>query len=541
MPATKKAKLSNILPPFSSPYYPPELSDRQVAQKYLKDENKPINILTPIVNQKAPKSLKGNGIVHLFNNDLRISNNRGLHEAATIAASANLPVVGLYVHCVEELYSHSVGKFQLQFKHDSLQLLHTELQKKQIPLFVVTIDHKKDFFNTIKQFLIDHKYNCLTTNLNYEVDELRDAIKLQNLQDSGIEFRPFHDTCVVAPGQLASGKGTQYSVFTPWYKSWAKLVNSEKIEDYPAPQNEKHPDTPSKDENKLGVRMFHIPEDLTLSDSQQKSYHQLYKPGEAQALEVLSEYLREDIKAYDRDRNEMSLDSSSHLSPYLAIGAISARTILLKVLSTKLLSQVDKGDAGAVQWVRQVAWRDFYKHVVANWPHICMFRPFHLEYSLVEWEYNQDHYDAWCQGRTGYPIVDACMRQLNQTGYLSNRGRMIVASFLSKHLMIDWRYGERYFLSVLVDGDFASNNGGWGFSSSTGVDPQPYFRIFNPYLQSERFDKEGEYIRKWVPELGKLGKDIHQPGLETAGEYPRPVVEHKWARERALERYREAR
>jgi len=175
-----------------------------------------------------------------------------------------------------------------------------------------------------------------------------------------------------------------------------------------------------------------------------------------------------------------------------------------------------------------------------------MNKPFKYEYTNIEWEYNDEHFRAWTEGRTGYPIVDAAMRSLNQTAYMHNRLRMITASFLAKHLLLDWRLGEQYFITHLVDGDFASNNGGWGFSSSTGVDPQPYFRIFNPTTQSERFDADGAFIRHWVPELADVeGSAIHEPYKDRkAGEvarrngYPEPVVEHRFARERALGRYK---
>lgn len=181
-----------------------------------------------------------------------------------------------------------------------------------------------------------------------------------------------------------------------------------------------------------------------------------------------------------------------------------------------------------------------------------MNKSFKPEYTDIRWEYNQDHFRAWTEGKTGYPIVDAAMRQLYHTGYMHNRCRMIAASFLAKDLLLDWRMGERYFMEHLIDGDFASNNGGWGFSASTGVDPQPYFRIFNPLLQSEKFDPDGAYIRKWVPELkalpaGSKAAAIHEPygrGADAAAAaaksgYPRPIVEHKFARDRALARYKE--
>ena len=176
-----------------------------------------------------------------------------------------------------------------------------------------------------------------------------------------------------------------------------------------------------------------------------------------------------------------------------------------------------------------------------------MNKPFKFEYTNIDWEYNTNHFAAWTEGRTGYPIVDAAMRSMKSTAYMHNRLRMICASFLAKHLLLDWRLGEQYFITHLIDGDFAANNGGWGFSSSTGVDPQPYFRVFNPWLQSEKFDAEGEFIRKWVPELAKIeGKGVHNP-YEVGGKaaevarkagYPKPIVEHKFARERCLARYK---
>jgi deoxyribodipyrimidine photo-lyase len=174
-----------------------------------------------------------------------------------------------------------------------------------------------------------------------------------------------------------------------------------------------------------------------------------------------------------------------------------------------------------------------------------MNKPFKYEYTNIVWEYNDEHFQAWCEGRTGFPIVDAAMRQLNHSAYMHNRCRMIVASFLAKDLLLDWRLGEKYFMEHLIDGDFASNNGGWGFSSSAGVDPQPYFRIFNPLLQSERFDADGEYIRKWVPELKNVkGDAIHDPYGRGEGKvaqkngYPKPIVDHKFCRDRALTRYK---
>lgn len=538
MPDTKKQKTSTQLPPFGNPYYPPAISDKKVTH-YLKDENKPINILNKKENKVPEKA--GEAVVHLFTNDLRVNDNVGLSKASDLKSKFKVPLIGLFVLCTERLYSHTTSPFQLKFKMETLKILAKDLKDLNIPLVVLQVDKAKNYVPEISKFMAAKKAKILTGNINYEVDELRDYIKLHDCKD--FSFNSFHDTCTVAPGELKSGKGTPYSVFSPWWKAWVTYVNSNppEVKDPPI-KNEK---APKVEEFKLPE----IPKDKTLSSDKLKAFEKLYNPGEKPARDRLLEYVKlTEITEYDDLRNDLSADVASHLSPYLAIGCISPRTIVQEVLNSKSKGKkatVDSGNQSVVQWTRQVAWRDFYKHVLANWPHLSMYRPFHLELSDIKWENEKDLWDAWCNGQTGYPVVDACMRQLNQTGDLSNRGRMIVASFLAKHLLIDWRYGERFFSENLIDFDMASNNGGWGFSSSAGVDPQPYFRIFNPYLQSLRFDPDGNFIRKWVDELKDVkGKQIHQPyenDSQSINDYPMPIVEHKFARQRALDRYNEAR
>lgn len=537
MPPVKKQKVSQ-LPKFSSEYYKKDLTIKHVALKYLKEEHKPLNILES-VRDKPFKTHDTKGVVHLFNKDLRVKDNAGLYNAWKLSRELKVPLICMFVYCKEDLYRHCMGSFQLQFMLDSIEILQKDLKKLNIPLVVLDIPDKKDYISGITKFLKDHKYFYLFGNISYEVDELRDFIKLHKQED--VFFQSFHDTCVVEPGVLKSGKGTTYSIFTPWYKTWSKHVNSNRPKAYPSPESQ----DVKVDSSHFDFKLPAIPTDKKLSKIQLGNYEKLYKPGESHALSAFNDYVKSsEIEEYDENRNQLDLDVGSHLSHYLAIGSIAARTIIAEILDRKVLKNVDLGNTSIVQWARQVAWRDFYKEVISFWPHVCMFMPYQLDYLDLKWEYNEAHFNAWCDGNTGFPVVDACMRQLKQTGFISNRGRMIVASFLSKHLLIDWRYGERYFMECLIDCDFASNNGGWGFSSSTGVDPQPYFRIFNPYLQSERFDKNGEYIKKWVPELEDVeGKDIHNPynkSTTTINDYPHPIVDHKTAREKALERFKDA-
>lgn len=555
MPPAKKPKLEQ-LPSFSSKFYPPKLSNDTVISKYLKDENKPFNILKKtLLDTKSKRDTvkPSNYIAHFFVRDYRQTDNHGLSRASELAREHQLPLITFYVFSLEDLSSHSTSAFQLQYRLKSLSILKDDLKKKNIPLYILNVPKKKKIASSVSQFCKDNKISHLFANIEFEVDELRLLTKLTtDLLDNGVSFQPVHDTCVVVPGELTTkSKGTQYAVFTPWYRAW--LAHLKSLDDpYPEYSSPGENDKSAKSSLKslFDSEIPDIPDDFGLTSSQQKFFDKNWNVGEHEAYDQVIKYIKSDkVKEYVDLRNEISTDVTSHMSHHLASGTITTRSIIRLILSNKLVKDIDSGNSGITEWIRQLSWRDFYKHVMTNWPHICMFKPFQLEYDDLEWEYNSDHFEKWCSGRTGYPIVDAAMRQLNETGYMHNRARMIVASFLSKHLLIDWRYGERYFLEHLIDGDFASNNGGWGFSSSVGVDPQPYFRIFNPWTQAEKFDKEGDYIKEWVPELRDIdsSKGIHNPyekGFEEIAKknnYPRPIVDHSDSRERALERYKDAR
>ncbi|MEK2715535.1 deoxyribodipyrimidine photo-lyase, partial [Salmonella enterica subsp. enterica] len=237
-------------------------------------------------------------------------------------------------------------------------------------------------------------------------------------------------------------------------------------------------------------------------------------------------------------------DGTSRLSASLATGGLSPRQCLHRLLAEQ--PQALDGGPGSV-WLNELIWREFYRHLMTWYPALCKHQPFIRWTKRVAWQENPHYFQAWQKGETGYPIVDAAMRQLNATGWMHNRLRMITASFLVKDLLIDWRLGERYFMSQLIDGDLAANNGGWQWAASTGTDSAPYFRIFNPTTQGERFDRDGEFIRQWLPALRDIpGKAIHEPWrwAEKAGvvlDYPRPIVEHKQARIATLSAYEAAR
>ncbi|KAI5780018.1 DNA photolyase, FAD-binding/Cryptochrome [Geopyxis carbonaria] len=383
--------------------------------------------------------------------------------------------------------------------------------------------------------------------MEYEVDELRRDAKVVRLgEKNGVSVSVLHDTCVVAPGVLLTKSTNKpFSVYSPWYRAWVAHLNQNQdlLDTHPAPD----PNPPSAKD--LYADLFasaipNTPASHTLTTTESKTVQELFPAGSDEALTRLTRFLTSKGAAYSNDRNFPSKPGTSVLSPHFASGTLSARTAVAhaKALNN---SKLIGGNKGLDVWISEVAWRDFYRHVLVAFPHICMNKAFKPEYNSIIWcepSLAVDRLAAWKAGRTGFPIVDAAMRHLAAQKWMPNRLRMVTASFLAKDLHVDWRLGEQYFHATLIDGDFASNSGGWGFSSSAGVDPQPYFRVFNPERQSETFDKDGEYIRTWIKELqGIKGKEIHCPSPVTRKQtgYPKKIVEHDVQRKLALEIYKE--
>lgn len=532
-------------------YYPPEISQERCLQ-YNRDEiRRPIQILQDALRetkQKRDRIEVGDTVVHWFKQDLRTKDNTSLHLASEKAKSKNVPLIGLYIISPQDFEAHITSKVRVDFTLRTLQTLKEDLAKLDIPLYVETVEKRKGIPSRILQLVKEWRASHLFTNMELEVDELRrEALLVRTGIEQGISIDVLHDTCVVEPGRLKAGSGKQYSVYTPWFRAFVAFLHAN-------PGHLKIRPAPSK--NPASVRMTHqelfeppIPEaptNMALNDEERQRYKGLWPVGEQEAHERLTKFLTSRIHKYKDMRNLPAEDGTSTLSVHFSSGTLSARSAVAAAQMVNSTRKLDAGNSGIMTWISEVAWRDFYKHVLANWPFVCMNKCFKPEYTKIVWENNDDHLEAWKRGRTGYPLVDAGMRQALETGYMHNRVRMVVASFLAKHLLLDWRLGEQYFMELLIDGDFASNSGGWGFSSSAGVDPQPYFRIFNPTLQSEKFDSEGTYIKKWVPELKDVkGKAIHEPYAKGAGMiakkngYPQPIVEHKFARNRALSRYKE--
>ena len=372
----------------------------------------------------------------------------------------------------------------------------------------------------------------------------RDTAVTTALGRRRIAFHTSKDQTIFERGELLTQGGTPYSVFTPYKRAWLAKVAPADLQAHavkPAPGVL----APRPDGLRTGVPT------LAQLGFEPSNLAQLRIPtGEAGGHKMLLDFLGR-IDRYHDTRDYPAINGPSYLGVHLRFGTVSIRK-----LAREALSRAETGDAGAATWLSELIWRDFYFQVLANFPHVAdergWGRSFKPEYDAIPWETGPDAdalFAAWCEGRTGYPLVDAAMAQINRTGYMHNRLRMVVASFLCKDLGIDWRRGERYFAEKLNDYDLSANNGGWQWASSSGCDAQPFFRIFNPVTQSRKFDPEGRFILRYLPQLAGLSPEaLHAPweaspielaaaGIELGKDYPRPVVSHEEARELTLRRY----
>ena len=268
----------------------------------------------------------------------------------------------------------------------------------------------------------------------------------------------------------------------------------------------------------------------------------IWKIGEANALSILKEYLDNKVLRYSTDRNDPILEGTSRLSPYLASGIISPKRCILEALKINNF-ELDSGEKGITKWIDEIVWREFYKNIMHSFPKVSRGLPFQDYTKKIKWRFNQEEFDAWKSGNTGFPIIDSAMRQLVSEGWMHNRLRMVVAMFFTKNMLHNWRLGEKFFMESLIDGDFSSNNGGWQWSSSTGTDAAPYFRIFNPITQSKNFDSDGLFIKKHIPELKDLDKkEIHDPSESVRNHlnYPKQILDLKHSRLRAVDAFNDA-
>ena len=461
-------------------------------------------------------------IIFWFRRDLRLEDNIGLFEASL----RNNPILPLFVLDPQLL---NISRVRQKFLYDGLLALHHDLQKQGSGLHVLHGSAEIELPRLIEQ--------TGATALFYNKDYTPYATQRdQRIQASiHIPTFTFDDAIIQKPTSILTDTGQPYTVFTPFKNKWRKIVKERVF----TPLSY-HCNWVSQPASDLRRSLPHANElDTIITPT----------AGEAPAQKQLNSFMEHGLYAYQtqRDRFDSSpfngRTSTSLLSPYFKFGMISPRLVLRMARFAYEQAEQDSERKSVDIWVDELIWREFYIHIMAQFPHVANknFRP---EYDDLEWNNDPVQLQLWQEGMTGYPIVDAAMRQLNQTGWMPNRARMVVASFLTKDLLIDWRKGASYFMEHLLDGDLCANTGGWQWSAGTGTDAQPYFRIFNPVSQSLKFDPFGEYIRKWVPELDMLtGKELHAPWLtkRLISAYPPPIVEHHQARQQTLQAFQQAR
>lgn len=422
-----------------------------------------------------------------FRRDLRLDDNAGLYYALR----SEKPVLPIFIFDENILFKlEDKQDRRIDFIHRTLEKLQTELKKYGSDLLVFH-GNPLDIY---RKLISDYSVKTVFTNHDYEpYAQKRDSEISDLMNQYGIEFKSFKDQSIFERDEVVKNDGKPYTVYTPYSNKWKAKLNGFYLTSYP---------TEKYFGNFLKFEADHFPSLENLGFERTD----VSIPSSAFELDI--------IKNYHTTRDIPSVRGTSRLSVHLRFGTISIRKLAKLALETN------------EKFLNELIWRDFYMMILWHFPHVDngAFRP---AYDKIEWEKNEQHFDAWCKGETGYPIVDAGMRELNETGFMHNRVRMIVASFLTKHLLLDWRWGEAYFAQKLLDFELSSNNGGWQWAAGSGCDAAPYFRVFNPYLQTEKFDPQLKYIQKWVPEFQELT-------------YARPIVDHKFARQRAIDRYKKA-
>lgn len=423
-----------------------------------------------------------------FRRDLRLSDNAALYHAL----QSGKPVVPIFIfdrNILDKLDDKADRR--VAFIHAALQEMQQQLHAMGSSMHV--------FYGfpaeVWQQILETYEVSEVFTNHDYEPYALeRDATIRQRLAAKGIGFQTHKDQVIFEKDEVLKDDGKPYTVFTPYSRKWKSKLTPFFLKPYPTEKYFTH---------------FFQQSPINIPALAEMGFQPVDKPFPARIIKA------ELIRKYKEQRDIPSIEGTSRLGVHLRFGTLSIRTL------ASYAQPLSEG------FLNELIWRDFYHMILWHFPHVGHGQAFKKEYDRIEWRNNEEEFKAWCEGRTGYPIVDAGMRELNATGFMHNRVRMITASFLIKHLLIDWRWGEAYFAQKLLDFDLAANNGGWQWAASSGCDAAPYFRVFNPTLQMQKFDPGLKYVRRWVPEFESLS-------------YPQPIVNHEMARKRVLEVYKKA-
>jgi deoxyribodipyrimidine photo-lyase len=459
--------------------------------------------------------------------DLRLSDNEALSRALTQAEW----VIPVFILDPALTRSRFVGEKRLAFLYAGLRQLDADLKAFDSRLIV----RRGEPVEVFRRLFQEDGAEVIFAEEDYSpYASQRDA---RVKKDFPLHFYGRPTLC--HPLTVRKADGEPYTIFTPYRRAWEAQA------------------LPVESDLLHRLETIRTPTDIESEDIPFKpalSSTSPFPPGEGEAqnrLHIFVDGEKAPICRYADQRDRMDLEGTSQLSPYLRFGMLSARQAVVAV--NKAIKDARRGEdrRGALKWLDELLWREFYHSILFNFPFVRKMS-FRETLRDIRWTNDEGHFKAWCTGQTGYPIVDAAMRQLQQTGWMHNRARMIAASFLVKNLLIDWRWGEQWFMQNLLDGEPAANNGGWQWSAGTGADAAPYFRIFNPILQGKKYDPDGYYVRRWVPELSSVPDQyIHNPwklppaSQETASciigkDYPQPIIDHRFARERALEQFRAA-
>ena len=463
-----------------------------------------------------------------FRSDLRMDDNPALRNACIESDEVH----GIYLYSKKQLKLHNEANCKTEFIIENLKVLSKSLININIPLTIINVDSFQNCERELLNICNERSLSKIYFNNQFGEDEQeRDKSVIECFKKNNLDISAFDDQVVYKPGFIKTGEGKPYSVFTPFKRRWIENFNMDLLDiDFSYTQKVKTQIIPNVDNFEFDFKKQNIVN------------MELWPAGEEQAMIILNNYLKEKIFRYSIDRNDPIIDGTSRLSPYLASGIISPKRCILEALKINNF-ELDSGEKGITKWIDEIVWREFYKNIMYSFPRVSKGKPFQEYTNKIQWRFDEVEFAAWQDGNTGFPLIDSAMRQLKHEGWMHNRLRMVTAMFFTKNLLHDWRLGEKYFMENLMDGDFSSNNGGWQWSSSTGTDAAPYFRIFNPLTQSKNFDPKGLFIKKYVDEIKDLSsKDIHDPSdhQRNSCNYPMQICDLKQSRLRAIEAFNKA-
>ncbi|MCH4248339.1 MAG: deoxyribodipyrimidine photo-lyase [Acinetobacter populi] len=467
--------------------------------------------------------------LYWFRNDLRLNDNTALFHATQQDLT-----IAVFILTPTQWQQHDDASCKVDLWLRQLQQLSLQLKQLNIPLLIGHTELWQEIPDLLLQLCQRHQIKNIYWNQEYGINEMqRDLAVKQRLQHQQIDVYEYSDRTLFPIGSIKNKNGEYYKVFSAFKQVCYERLDQAHIlhtYDQPAPQQP------------LDIASDDIPQSIAGFDSISEKRCQHWPVGEDIALSKLAHFVEDQITHYQAERDFPAIQGTSQLSPYLNAGILSIRQCV-QYIQQHHQNQLFSSNNGINTWLNELLWREFYQHILYGFPQVSRHQPFKAETGKIHWRNAPEDLHAWQHGKTGFPLIDAAMRQLLDTGWMHNRLRMIVAMFLSKNLLIDWRLGEQWFMQHLIDGDLAANNGGWQWSASTGTDSVPYFRIFNPISQSQKFDPNGDFIRQWLPELAHLdSKTIHEPyRYVKVGErlnYPQPIVDLKQSRQRALDAFK---